>query len=71
VENLLLATHAKGLGAVWVGVYPVVERMRQMRELLGVPSQVIPFAPAPVGHPAESKPPGDRFSVNRIHHNRW
>jgi nitroreductase len=71
VENLLLAAHAKGLGAVWVGIYPVEERIRQMRELLGVPSHVVPFALIPIGHPAESKPPGGRFNVHRIHRNRW
>jgi nitroreductase len=71
VENLLLAAHAKGLGAVWVGIYPVEERMRPMRELLGVPSHVVPFALIPVGHPAESKPPSGRFNVHRIHRNRW
>jgi nitroreductase len=71
VENLLLAAHAKGLGAVWVGIYPVEERMRPMRELLGVPSHVVSFALIPVGHPAESKPPSGRFNVHRIHRNRW
>jgi len=71
VEDLLLAGHAKGLGAVWVGLYPVKERMLQMRELLGVPPLVVPLALIPIGHPAESKPPGGRFNVHRIHRNRW
>jgi nitroreductase len=39
--------------------------------LLGVPSHVVPLALIPIGHPAESKPPGGRFNVHRIHRNRW
>jgi len=43
-ENLLIAAQAKGLGAVWLGVYPIEERVAGFRNLLGVPDHVIPFA---------------------------
>lgn len=71
-ENLLLAAHAKGLGAVWLGIFPREERVAGLRKLLGMPDHVIPFSLIPVGIPAESKPPRpDRYNSKKIHHNRW
>jgi nitroreductase len=71
-ENLLIAVHAKGLGGVWVGVYPREERVLGFRNLLNIPEQVIPFALIPLGQPAEEKPPRpDRYAEARIHNNTW
>lgn len=71
-ENLLLSVHAKGLGAVWVGIFPREERVAGLRKLLEIPDHVIPLSLIPVGHPAESKPRRpDRYNVNKIHHNHW
>jgi nitroreductase len=70
-ENLLLAAHAKGLGAVWCGVYPTTDRVANMRTLLGLPEQVIPFSLVPLGFPAEERKAGDRFDESRVHENRW
>jgi nitroreductase len=71
-ENLLVAVHAKGLGGVWIGVYPREERVIGFRKLLAIPEQVIPFALIPIGHPAEQKPPrSDRFNEMRVHTNTW
>jgi nitroreductase len=71
-ENLLLAVHAKGMGAVWLGIFPREERVTGLRTLLSIPDHVIPFSLIPVGYPAESKSPRpDRYNVNRVHHNQW
>ncbi len=70
-ENLLLAANSKGLGAVWMGVYPRQERVDGMRLLFGLPDHVIPLSLVAVGHPAEQKDPAQRFDPNRIHWNRW
>ena len=70
-ENLLLAAHAKGLGAVWVGIYPRLERVSKMRELCGIPLSVTPFALVPLGYPAEQKGPGHRLDKTRVHYDRW
>jgi nitroreductase len=70
-QNLLLAAHASGLGAVWVGVYPKEDRVRRLRELLGLPEHVVPFALVPLGRPAERPAPVQRFDPARMHVNRW
>ena len=70
-QNLLLAAHAVGLGAVWLGVYPVQQRVAKTQDLLGLPEGVIPLAIIAVGHPAERKPPADRYDASRVHRNSW
>ena len=70
-QNLLLAAHAKGLGAVWVGVYPETDRIVGMRKLLHLPAHVIPLSVVPVGYPLRRKPPADRYDESRVHYNTW
>ena len=70
-QNLLLAAHALGLGAVWLGFHPREDRVRGARKLLGLPEEVAPLAIVALGHPAESKGPIDRYDPSRVHRNRW
>jgi nitroreductase len=70
-ENLLVAAHAMGLGAVWLGLYPIEERINGIRKLLGLPAHVVPLCIIVVGHPAEKKPPSNRFNPERVHRNKW
>jgi nitroreductase len=70
-ENMLLAAHALGLGAVWTGVYPREERMAGLSQLLGVPQHVIPHSLIVVGYAAEHVPPQDRYRPERVRQNRW
>ena len=70
-QNLLLAAHAKGLGAVWVGIHPREDRIEPLRQLIEMPAEVMPFALVPVGHPAETPEQEDRFRPELIHMNHW
>jgi nitroreductase len=70
-QNLLLAAHALGLGAVWLGVYPDDGLESKLAEILGLPPEVTPVALVAVGHPAEKKPPAGRFDEGRVHRERW
>ncbi len=71
VENLLLAAHALGLGAVWCGVYPRDKRMDGLQQLVGLPKNVIAHSLVVLGYPAEQAPPEDRYRSERVYHNRW
>lgn len=71
MENLLLAAHALGLGAVWLGVHPMEERADGLRRLLGLPRTVEPLGIAAVGRRAETPSPADRYRKDRIHLERW
>jgi nitroreductase len=70
-QNLLLAAHAQGLGAVWLGVYPREQRVVELRHLLGMPEGATPLCVVAVGHPAEVVPPADRFQPDRVHEEKW
>ena len=70
-ENILLAAHAIGLGAVWLGVYPVDERWLPLQGLLGLPEGVIPCTLVALGYPAEEKMPSKRYDAGRVHRERW
>ena len=70
-ENLLLAAHARGLGAVWCGIYTNEERMKEFSKMFLLPTNIIPFALVPIGHPAEEKKPENRFKPDRVHYNKW
>jgi nitroreductase len=70
-QNLLIAAQAKGLGAVWLGVYPREDRVAGIRKLLGLPEHIVPLSLIPIGYKGEEKPPADRYDASRVHHNRW
>ena len=70
-ENILLAAHAIGLGAVWLGIYPRKQRMTDLKDLLNLPDQIVPIALIALGHPEEKKDPEDRYRSDRIHYNQW
>ncbi len=70
-QNLLLAAHALGLGACWVGVQPRAEREAGLRRLLSLPDTIRPVALVALGLPAETPPRADRFDPSRIHRNGW
>ena len=70
-ENLLLAAHAMGLGAVWTGLHPDMNRARLVQEMLGLPEHIIPLCVVPVGVPAEQPEVKDKFKPENIHYNQW
>lgn len=70
-ENLLLAAHAIGLGAVWCGIYPQMARVRQFSEMLHLPENIIPMACICVGYPSGETIPKDKWKPEYIHYNTW
>jgi len=70
-QNVLLAAHDLGLGAVWLGVYPREERMKNIGDLLNMPDGVLPFCVVSVGWPAETKEPESRYDEKKVHWNGW
>lgn len=70
-ENILLAAHALGLGAVWTAGYPAKERIAPIASALGIPSGVVPLCIIPVGVPAESPEPKDKWIPENVHWEQW
>lgn len=70
-ENLLLAAHAMGLGAVWTSLHPDMNRAKMVQDMLGLPEHIIPLCVVPVGVPAEQPEIKDKYKQENIHYNEW
>ena len=70
-QNLLLAAHALGLGAVWLGVYPREERISALRTICSLPDNIEPIALISIGYPGETKAPSQRFDKAKVRLNSW
>lgn len=68
-ENILLAAHALGLGAVWTGTWPRMERCAKIQKLLKTPDHIVPFSTMVIGYPAENPTPKDKFKTENISYN--
>ena len=70
-ENILLAAHAQGLGAVWTALYPMEERMQPVSEALKLPDTLIPLCTVVIGYPAEQPEPKDKWKPENISYNEY
>ena len=70
-ENILLAAHAHGLGAVFTGAWPTKERGDKVKEYLGMPENYEVLGVIPMGYPAENPEPKDKWNPDAVHYNSW
>ena len=70
-ENILLAAHAQGLGAVWTGTYPSEERVHAVADVLKLPDTLIPLCTVVIGYPAEQPEPKDKWKPENISYNEY
>ncbi|CCQ92806.1 putative NADH dehydrogenase/NAD(P)H nitroreductase [[Clostridium] ultunense Esp] len=71
IQNMLLAAHGLGLGAVWCGLYSVEKLTKAMAEVLELPEHIIPIGMVVVGVKDEEKDSVDRYDESKIHYDRW
>ena len=69
-ENILLAAHAMGLGAVWTGTYPAPDRCKAVAEVLGLPKFLVPFNTIVIGYPASQVKPKDKWDERNVTYNK-
>ena len=71
-ENLLLEAVELELGAVWLGIASIEDRMEYIKKLFDLPENIEPFALIPVGYPDGQKNKFvDRFDETRVHYGTW
>lgn len=70
-ENLLLAAHAMGLGAVWTGVYPIKDKVDATRALLKLPETIIPLGTIVIGYPKKTPQPKDKWKPENVSYNTF
>lgn len=69
-QNMLLAAESKGLGSVWLGVYPT-DLVDSVKDLLKTPDNIVPFSIVALGHKVAEKQPNDRYDEEKVHYNSW
>jgi len=70
-ENILLEAVELGLGAVWLGIAPVRERMEAVRQVISAPETIQPFCLIACGYPDRLAAPTDRYDPARVHYEKW
>lgn len=70
-ENILLAAHAVGLGAVWCGVYPQTDRVEGVSKILNLPDHLVPLNVIAVGYPGAPANVKDKWNPDNVHFNAY
>lgn len=75
-QNILLAADFLGLGAVWTGCYPRMDRANATKQFLGIPEGYEPLSVIVIGHPSlndkgETAKPKDKWDPSKIHWEKW
>ena len=65
-ENIFLAAHAMGLGAVWTSVYPEARKVKGVSQALHLPGNLIPLNCILIGYPDEAPQPKDKWNEDKI-----
>jgi nitroreductase len=71
IQNILLAAHGLGLGAVWCGLYPAPELTKLISVVNKLPDNIEPIGMVVVGHKVEDKAPVDKYTRARVHYDQW
>lgn len=70
-ENLLLAAHALGLGAVWTSAWPNQQKCAGIQWALGLPETIMPLNVTVIGYPAEQPAPKDKWKPENVSYNQY
>lgn len=72
IQNMLLAAHGLGLGAVWCGVFKGASLdLDILSDLLALPGHLVPLGMVMVGRPDEVREPVDRYNPAFVHQEKW
>lgn len=70
-ENILLEATNQGLGSVWIGIYPLEDRLAHVEKTLNISGDVHPFSIIALGYPLKEKTVKLRYDSSKVHYNKW
>lgn len=71
-QNMILAANALGIGSVWQGTWPQMNRVEKQAELFHLPETQIPHSIIAFGYPAvDVKKEKLLFEEDRVHYEKW
>ncbi len=71
-QNMILAAEGLGIGSVWLGTWPQMDRVENQKVLFSLPDSVIPHSVIAFGYPAEDK--NDEhpdYEESQVHFEKW
>lgn len=71
IQNILLAAHGIGLGAVWCGLYPVTHLTKEVKRVCSLPNHIVPVGMVVLGHKGEERTQEDRYDIAKLHYEVW
>lgn len=71
-QNMILAAHGLGIGSVWLGTWPQMERVQRQAQLFALPEHIVPHSVIAFGYPDEEKK-DDReiYDAGCVHYEKW
>ena len=71
-QNMILAAQALGIGSVWLGTWPQMQRVEAQAALFGLPENQVPHSIIAFGYP-QSPPDREKllYEPDRVHFERW
>ena len=72
-QNICLAAQELGLGAVWLGTWPQMDRVEAQKKLFHLPEAIVPHSIIALGYPEIdlTAPRDSRYEDDRVHFNQW
>ncbi len=72
-QNITLAARALGIGSVWLGTWPQMNRVQAQAELFGLPESVVPHSIIALGFSEETActQERDHYDESCIHWEMW
>lgn len=74
-QNLILAAYSLGIGSVWLGTYPQMDRVERQRQLFSLPDNIIPHSIIALGYPEDENEllKGSRsgYEESQVHFEKW
>lgn len=72
-QNISLAARALGIGSVWLGTWPQMERVEKQIELFGLPEHIVPHSVIALGYSADAgnAEKKENYDAGCVHFETW
>lgn len=68
IENMLVAAVELGLGTCWCGIYPRIDRVEKIKNILNLTDNIVPLGLIHVGYPDEEKESRTQYVDTKVHY---
>lgn len=71
-QNMTIAAEALGLGSVWLGTWPQMDRVENQRRLFKIPERYVPHSVLAFGYPKHrERHERDLYEASKVHFESW